>query len=432
MSGDLCPESQIYFPVDHLINRSAFLGSPQMYGYFSAIHSKNADFWYAISTGIPEIQAHAFVNLLDLPHGNVAETLSSLNDASAIPWTPQLDAEIRRILNMLRKSSIHSSYIEYLLPIYGAILDEIQDPVKPSIYANYLRHLILRSLGGREVVGHVEIIDQAIKRRPPNMNPVDLQRTLIENGYLTYVIISTDQAQIQAMANTGLESISYNVLLWVSQTPEAESIVFSSEADIRYRYGQASSVLKMRTILHARAILDNANIRSMMREEVLSFYKMLAAESGVTRETEALIQETGVPITWVPDGSDAGSHAPALSVQGSKMIDAPYAANVQNASQQGKLALRMVFLRGQASQLTNVGLLREAPEVVNAITRPFIGKKAAATYPIPDYPLPEDLPIIQEAKSRDPIAVKEATKLVGTREQKYQQMLTTLTSPVHP
>lgn len=436
-NGDLCPESQIYYLLHHLINRSAFLCSPQMFGYFSEISVENFDFWYAISTGIPEIQTHALLNLENAQPNFRAIAVGSLNDPTTIPWTPKLEAHILLILNDLADSPlVHYSLLDSAVaPIYGALLRPIPhfrnrtDNLREFIYAKYLKFFILRALNGTETTERVEIIEKAIERRPPTLYGEELDSVLVQAGYLLYVKIPSDPAEQQNLAMAAAFYISYNVLRWLSNSGASIVNVY----DIRDAIQKASHVITWKMVMGARACLDDPGVRGLMSKDVINLYKALALESGVTSEAIPIIKLTGTPVSErVMTEEERTSYQNFVSIQGSKMINAAYAAMLKRDSsnrnsQLETVAWEIAFIRGQVINIRPF-IERPVPEVVNAITRKFIHKADTAGIKIPEYPRTEDIPVVMEVRNWDPATIQVARDKVGLRGARYQQILVELKS----
>lgn len=97
--GELCRLSVLYSTCGLLRNRAVFLRDAKWYRFFRHYEEDEWDFWYAIESGIPEIQASVISKLVRRPPIQRVEALSNYNSLESIPWTPQLVGEISSLLS---------------------------------------------------------------------------------------------------------------------------------------------------------------------------------------------------------------------------------------------------------------------------------------------------------------------------------------------
>lgn len=95
MEGELCRFSFAHAKCIDLRNRAVFLREVKWYYLFCNKSEEDHDVWYALESGIPEIQARALA-YLGTEHADYF--LSKFNDLSSVEWTPQLKKEIESIL----------------------------------------------------------------------------------------------------------------------------------------------------------------------------------------------------------------------------------------------------------------------------------------------------------------------------------------------
>ena len=85
--------------LEHLRARAIFLRDPEMYGQYGACpKGGKLTFWYALESGISEIQAPVLAAMDSLVKENLkkaVEILMSYGDLTTIPWTPQLKSVLR-------------------------------------------------------------------------------------------------------------------------------------------------------------------------------------------------------------------------------------------------------------------------------------------------------------------------------------------------
>lgn len=156
MEGELCRFSFAYTTCQNLRNRAVFLRNAEAYRFFYNKTEEDQDIWYAVESGIPEIQAQA---LASISGGNADYFLSKFNDLSAIPWTKQLKKIVEELLGEVRGEYDYLDKMSYFLGYTGikAPRGAKVDPksfefgeidaflLKPSIYEdteNYMRHLL--------------------------------------------------------------------------------------------------------------------------------------------------------------------------------------------------------------------------------------------------------------------------------------------------
>ena len=105
-SGELSERTIDHIPPDYIVARAIFLRDAERYLSVVGEVSK-LDFWLAMESGIPEIQAKALsiyiasIKILEKGgrEGKVnRDTLSSYNDLTSVPWTPRLREIIRDLL----------------------------------------------------------------------------------------------------------------------------------------------------------------------------------------------------------------------------------------------------------------------------------------------------------------------------------------------
>ena len=65
--GELCRESMCLVSCGNLRNRAVFLRDAKWYKFFRNGGEEDLDFWYAIESGIPEIQSQAIAGLMLKP-----------------------------------------------------------------------------------------------------------------------------------------------------------------------------------------------------------------------------------------------------------------------------------------------------------------------------------------------------------------------------
>lgn len=82
----------------NLRNRAVFLRDSGRYCLFTDLSEWDRDFWYALESGMPLIQARALAGLRVTNSTRKISILENYNDLSSIPWTAQLTKELAAIL----------------------------------------------------------------------------------------------------------------------------------------------------------------------------------------------------------------------------------------------------------------------------------------------------------------------------------------------
>ena len=151
LDGELCRLSALRATCGNLRNRAVFLRDAKWYKFFRNAREDNFDFWYAIESGIPEIQAQALA-ISSFRDAQLISALCTFNDLHAIPWTPQLKEEIRALVLKIDAARVRLSSPEAwkfgnLLYLYGyldiPLPPGLQDLVNERIYYTGLMDLLL-------------------------------------------------------------------------------------------------------------------------------------------------------------------------------------------------------------------------------------------------------------------------------------------------
>lgn len=156
-SGEVSKAAIRYVQPHYILARSLFLRDTEL---ALRLYEKVGfiDFWSAIATGIPEIQATALSIAIHSQREegspkrvNPDKVLENCNDLSTIPWTPRLETILRSLAS--------EKYQTYDVEIFGFLELPLDDP--KTILWSYYTGLCMKVLNFEETMERNERLDLA-------------------------------------------------------------------------------------------------------------------------------------------------------------------------------------------------------------------------------------------------------------------------------
>lgn len=271
LEGELFPESKGVVEKKDLCNRAIFLLNTDVLNYFSE-GEQNMDFWYALSTGNPEIQQIAFRWLDNDPY-----ILSTCNDLESIPWTEGLREALKQKSDLIRKCFDHRVNMEQTVLLMGFL--ELAFPGFGWHWAyitGYCKYKLL-SQGGSTLEKDVDIekMFSIIPQEGFIYDSALLQRqwkamvnNLVKSGYLFPVIENK---------NTGKEwmDILDSAVIYASE--KLLSYIYQNRKVSSYAYTTVPSGLPTRSFVRkVEEILNNGDLVRSFPRHTVDRYRIIA------------------------------------------------------------------------------------------------------------------------------------------------------------
>lgn len=343
LAGDLSPESQLYAVPSQLANRAIFLCNPGVYHIFADLESISMDFWKAMESGIPEIQARAIVILRNMIPDWAFSSLQKLNNSAMIPWTPALRQEIAISVTQLQQAAENDTPSEMFrilgllgLPLPGGISSH-------KIYAITLYYVekIRYTLRWRPQFEY----DSRLASDLADMRMYgDIAVALLRSGYF-YPLLIELRDNLEYIVREAVEIYSFEFLGYVVDNFDLSTLPKIGR-DITH--GSTLGPITILTVERVRACLNDPKIVALLTDEMLDEY-MIIAGYPVTGNTVTFHKVIGNP---GGSGKDGNSYRP-VSIQSAVMYDPVWSANTmdQKPTWIDYLAKQLAFFYGRANEL---------------------------------------------------------------------------------
>lgn len=413
LAGDISPDSQIFAAAEDILNRTIFLRRPDMYGYFILIDQSKIDFWYALSSGIPEIQAHAILVAGQLGMDSRLRMMHTLGDSLSIPWTQSLRAEIG---NLLPKSGNYPG----IGKIYGAAqlplpYDFSQKERQVVSYFNGFTRSILRGGDTTEYVPEISSILGALSDENAHL----LDEDVIRFGYLyRQPNIHVFQIYVEAVVGivyTKLKELATSGAITVAQ-------IDLNHGPLQYLY-DTQMILTEDVILRARRCLADKDIVGILLPEVVARYKVIAGYLVDDAVGADLRMATGNP---GPGTQSMPVSIGETSIAGCKMFDPIWSIEIDQQykvySGLGRLARRVAFARGQSWMVKLIWGPTNVKVTVTSLKPEYRDRVLTETSTFSIYPTREDVRAYREAGYAE-VDWSYATPLLEERTQEWQTIV---------
>ena len=343
LSGDLEPNSATYEKNGMLLIRACFLRDVQAFLYFSPYNRGDLDFWYALGTGIPEIQDEALRIMK-----NVSESLyqfDSIEDEASVPWTADLKKKFKDLLLTLDKVwGLKIPMIAF--GIAGISLP--RDRVISLDEDNYHYYMIARvrsELNYDQVYHQVKEVESLLRDYDWEYLSPSKELAYARMGYFYPLFQEEDSQKLRKILKIGLLLVNYDLLLFtLSRSKKSyESLVTETKYG-RYRYAVTTKMM-----INARKCLDDPRILAIMSDNVIAQYRIMAGErSRFGPECLDLYLTTGNIKIFGPPRSieiSAQTQLDVGSIQGISIYDIEWLLDITQLN--GNRVRRYAFARGQ-------------------------------------------------------------------------------------
>lgn len=309
--GELSPQSTLYIPVKYLIYRSIFLRQWRAFHHLSNVESGGDSFWYAIESGVPEIQAFALANahvsldrdiqkFMHVTRGMIGaesefgpqedypnasprdfqrnEFLQGLGDASRIPWTPRIREVLTGFIGQLTQLSQR---------LLGESLPRIEGTLRiPRTFGDYE--------GPATIDYKIEFIKSILKEptfekneeadRVYNTTPMYGPRTvLIASGYYFHIVewLRAGRYEAAAILEVAFNLFAYDLIRYIIYGLKFEGVVTDKRS--------YAPPVGLDAVLCARRCLADLAILSHMDELLVTRYRVIAGD--VLEDAEASLAD---------------------------------------------------------------------------------------------------------------------------------------------
>ena len=256
--GDISSESHGHMGLEHLIQRSIFIRDGNTYRRLADSGSRRKEFWYAMESGIPEIQAWALVCMSE----TMDDSLYDISDTSSIPWTLNLDKQINLLLNN-RVPKSHQK--DAFSMIAGAVGRKVQ-----VLDFHYVVERVKRLLDHQPCMkmnNSAEKFLASVMKQSPGLVE---SRTFIRSGYYFPLRKVLEGYWMRDdIIGIAFEEFAYPLLHYI-----AHEVHF----DKKVQYESIKPTVSRRNVIWIRKCLDDPEIRKLMGENVLRDYRVLSGE----------------------------------------------------------------------------------------------------------------------------------------------------------
>lgn len=294
LAGDLAPEAFQLLQNSHNMNRAIFLGNPGLFLHFARKSSHDLDFWYALGSGVPEIQAHALAWMqLRLENEAVRgqrrgedfeELLAELVgvvDEGSIPWTPKLKAQLKRIVESFLEEKEVSPFE---IPVISGICNIPTAGIQYS-QTQLTTYIIARV---RSILNYRSSLEfnTEINRLLTSLNVIQLVEMAHPYGEALYVVARTGyyyplRARLTGsgglfimIAAAGLLAMEFDLLFYMAEAGFLRGVTVPAGTP----FTVPNMNLPVRLVINIRKCLDDSRIREIMSPEILLAYRAISGE----------------------------------------------------------------------------------------------------------------------------------------------------------
>ena len=341
LAGDLCPGAEEIVEHGMLLIRACFLRSSALFLHYSWANRGSLDFWYALGTGIPEIQNEAFRVMMDSPA--YAFQLNSIEDEASIPWTSDLKVRFRGLLERLRKTkgilSEISSQVWGIaeIKLTAEQFQKLDSADAIDYLAAWVRSILKYEIT-TEIVPEVELL---LNTNKINITSYVYAKMCIKMGYLHHLmpyIIGLNLDEVTKIVAAAFWAVNYSVLLLVANSG-ASVIVRNVNNDLATPYS-----VTVKQAEDARKCLQTPQILQMMGPDLVEYYRIIAGEifhSDFESSYRMTAGNPGPTTTNVPDDR-------SISIQGIVIYDPEWIFNQKERDRSAaSKAVRYAYARGK-------------------------------------------------------------------------------------
>lgn len=276
LRGDPYEESPQWEALENLRARAIFLRDVDMYEQFGV--STDGDvptFWYALESGIVEIQAPALVALEDLlviSQEKAIDVLISYGDLTTIPWTPQLKGILIGYCNSTKFTLLYGSHGRDYMKMFflcGYLGVEIkQSEVSNVHFFRYSAGCLVAITNGEEISEQDLRCEAIMETLIPIYDPYRMNEVCIISGYLYPIAVTT--ITFSSFAIAALQHARYSVLKqYLRRNPD---IAFCSDL----------TILNRNLAARMAQILDDEKLMKMIPRNYANWYEGVTGRSATT------------------------------------------------------------------------------------------------------------------------------------------------------
>lgn len=314
-AGEVSNCSDEYMNVKYIAARAIFLRDWQHFVELD-IHPMTMDFWLAIESGIPEVQAKALCVLLSQA-GNPGRTADEYpyNDLAVIPWNERLMKIIGSIAGAGHRSEVLTGFLDI----------KVGSQYSSFGYSNnrYVGHC-QRLLNGEETLDEYSELTRLYNisfdpllftgtnrdvQRGDKYWQAQLCKHVMFSGYLTPFrdILEDAEKRSQEVEKVAVHYASYLALKIIAGTSNHLSSITVSPGD--------KIIISRRFQNRARKIVEDGDLVSLLPERIVGWYRMIAFGEAASDDMNLRLA-LGMPLLDTSNGVPIESSANMSSLQG--------------------------------------------------------------------------------------------------------------------
>lgn len=265
MCCDIPMENCLYMGTEHLIFRAIFLRDSSLYQRLARPWTQGIEFWYALESGIPEIQAWAIVLMSE----SCTNSFYDFGDVGSVPWTLELREQMSRLLVHRVPSEDHKRSHQMILGAIGKPAAQITE--------EYVVETIRRLLDYKpslKMNNSVEKFLAMVRKKSPDL---DIDVLIILGDYYFPLL-----ARLRCVdTRIDIFKLAFSAFAY----PLLHHIVHTLKFRVKVDCDNVRSLIIRRDVVWIRACLDDPEIRGCMKGFILDSYRILSGEIMPGNET---------------------------------------------------------------------------------------------------------------------------------------------------
>lgn len=356
LSGDLCYETANTIPGRLSTCRAIFLRNQDAFLHYAREDDRGLDFWYALGSGIPEIQAYALAWMsMKLKQdaredyrmvGDITTILFGIEDPSTIPWNTTLYSQFKNLVQIAMKGPY--GRLGFLCGVAG--IDLSLDSRSTLDYINRRDYLIQRvrtALDYREIFTREATVynflysHDAVYISTMEKTNIHLH---VRMGYFHQIMEKIDDTNspdlIIHVVNEALDTICYPLLeslTWGNYTKGLEQLGRS--------VGGNTHITSRKDAENARKCLDNPAIVKLMSQKMVNIYRVIAGDIFEDVVESPYRQVSGNP------GKNFNGIPSSASIESAVIYDPNWVISIENDQYLETRAVKYNAARGHISQI---------------------------------------------------------------------------------
>ena len=342
LAGDLSPEIHGPLSWKDILARSCFLCNWGMFQHFALEVGLNMDFWYAIGTGVPEIQDYAiekmkitFTNVDPRHHRSFIDQLYRIEDEGTLPWTPELKTKIRDMVHHIMRKVPN---MLDLIPgwLYGVAEVDLKanmpnfSSYRHSSKQDYVISMVRSILDFKSANSVSKRVDKVLKKYDfeTKLNARSEFDLYMRMGYSILIFLALENLTIYTrqmainVVRDALGEVDYQILLYLCNHGYASEVEPQDGLGVRHKW-----FITREKVENARKCLDDPHIRQLMGPDLLTIYRTISGEvfsdSGSWNRYRIPVANPGVSV-----GNEISYGS--ISIQGIVMYDPEWLFNLEN------------------------------------------------------------------------------------------------------